>query len=218
MLPNQKHPGILDTTADYWDLLTSHRTSALNFSKICPQSALSLHPTLLHSRCLCAGSQTFSSGVGSQHSRELHKCELKWAHVLRKQEEGKESVHPRLVGSTFYKKRGLKYNAILGGRKTNGSSHLPTKSKVYEEVFSGFRHVYNTSTPHHYLKATSLEQTLEAAKTSRTHIPQTREGAGNLCVSRSNSQVNVCTYHLDAIPQHMTLQSSSCFLPTIFLF
>ena len=83
-------------------------------------------------------------------------------------------------------KRGLHTRLLLVSSKRNRSSHTSTKSYVYEEAFTILRPVCSTSTPHHYVKDTFLEHTLGAAKSSRTHHPQTRTELNYLRVPESS--------------------------------
>lgn len=95
----------------------------------------------------------------------------------------KEAGNSRLIGGSFNQQRELLHmRRVLGetnGSKTNGSLHLPAKSKKFIKrpwLGSVTYTVPVFSISHHDLTVTSLEQTLGAGTASRTRIPGTGEG------------------------------------------
>lgn len=68
-----------------------------------------------------------------------------WAPFTESEETlNKETGHSRWVGGRFNKPGNLLTRLVLGGRKTNRSSHLPARIlKVYRKALTGFSHVHH---------------------------------------------------------------------------
>lgn len=86
--------------------------------------------------------------------------------------------------------------------------------RVYQEAVTGLSPVYSAgvrnTTPHHHLKAMSLEQTLRRERQGEPTSQGQGNGVRSLQVLGSRSQLNWWSYLFDDLPQHSVEISREC--------